>query len=211
MSKQIKVVCPTHGLFEQVAESHLKYGCRQCSFKIRGQSRSKTLQGELDKRSRKFFNKAKEVHGATYDYTLTIFKDVREKVTITCHKHGPFVQIARVHIGGSGCQLCAKESSTSKPERAWLDSLGVDVSIRNKIVRVGGKRLSVDAFDPSTNTVYEFWGDYWHGNPLCPKASKSPKAEERYRKTLAKINLIKANGYNLVEIWEKDWKVTRSQ
>jgi hypothetical protein len=27
------------------------------------------------------------------------------------------------------------------------------------------KRKPVDGYDENTNTVYEYLGDYWHGNP----------------------------------------------
>ena len=211
MSKPILIGCPDHGPFEQIAESHLKYGCRDCGNVKKGRARAKTLASKLDDRSLAFFQKVRNTHGETYDYSLCEFKDVRLKITIICRKHGPFEQIARVHASGSGCQRCAKESSTSKPEQLWLDSLEVEVHHRNQIIRAGSKKLSVDGYDPTTNTVYEFWGDYWHGNPNCPKASLSPKAESRYKKTLAKINLIKTSGFNLVDVWERDWKLSSSR
>jgi hypothetical protein len=211
LSYKIKIVCPDHGLFEQVAESHLKYGCRLCGNVTKGKARAATLANKLEERTGSFFETVRKTHGTTYDYSKSQFVDVRLKITITCPKHGDFEQVARTHASGSGCQKCAKESSTSKPEQAWLDSLGIKTSDRNQIVVAGSKKLSVDAYVAASNTVYEFWGDYWHGNPNCAKSSASPKAEERYRKTLAKIELIKTSGFNLVQIWESDWKISNSQ
>ena len=173
MAKPITIGCPYHGFFEQIAESHLKYGCKTCGNVKKGKSRSATLVSKLDDRSEKFFKKVKDKHGETYDYSNTKFIDVRLPIDIFCRKHGNFTQIARVHASGSGCQKCAKESSTSKPEQEWLDSLNIDMQYRNQFIKAGSKRLSVDAYDPTTKTVYEFWGDYWHGNPNCSKSSKS--------------------------------------
>lgn len=47
----------------------------------------------------------------------------------------------------------------------------------------------------------------------CKKCSIEEKAKERintygelYQKTVMKSNIIKAKGYNLIEVWEYDWK-----
>ena len=36
---------------------------------------------------------------------------------------------------------------------------------REVTLKVKDKVYYVDGFEPKTNTVYEFNGDYWHGNP----------------------------------------------
>jgi hypothetical protein len=69
----------------------------------------------------------------------------------------------------------------------------------------------VDGYDPMTNTVYEFYGDYWHGNPDTTDHNKTNAHNKKpfrqlYEETLIKENLIKQTGYNLVTMWESDWK-----
>ena len=69
----------------------------------------------------------------------------------------------------------------------------------------------VDGFDDKTNTIYEFLGDYYHGNPkkfksndvnkICKKSYKQLLTE-----TMNRLNGLKLRGYNVNYIWESDWK-----
>ena len=60
-------------------------------------------------------------------------------------------------------------------------------------------------------TVYEFLGDYWHGNPdkfTRDEFNKRVKKTfgELYDATIHRQNEILENGYKLVTMWEMDWK-----
>jgi hypothetical protein len=57
---------------------------------------------------------AREVHGDKYDYDKTNYISTRGDVTITCPKHGDFIQTAGAHLGGSGCYKCAGETIGKK-------------------------------------------------------------------------------------------------
>lgn len=101
-------------------------------------------------------------------------------------------------------------------ERLWLDSLGIpnDQLHRTVNLRLDDKKCLVDGYDPTTNTVYEFHGDFWHGNPEVYDSDKmNPLVKKTfgqlYQRTLDKDNLIRSHGYNLVIIWESDWKKQR--
>lgn len=79
-----------------------------------------------------------------------------------------------------------------------------------KRIDIGKARLaSVDGFCEETQTVYEFHGDHWHGNPR----TKDPKTNpgniggtfgEIYEQTIEKENRIKAR-YHLVTDWEDEF------
>ena len=64
----------------------------------------------------------------------------------------------------------------------------------------------------STTTIYEFYGDYWHGNPNSRfKPDDMNKAvkktfRELYQATIQKEQELIAAGYKIVSIWESDWK-----
>ena len=67
-----------------------------------------------------------------------------------------------------------------------------------------------DGYCEKTNTVYEFHGDFWHGNPkLYNKNEIHPLTKksfgELYNNTVQKENIIKSNGYNLITIWESEY------
>jgi G:T-mismatch repair DNA endonuclease (very short patch repair protein) len=77
--------------------------------------------------------------------------------------------------------------------------------------RITGTRFSADGYCAETNTIYEYHGDYWHGNPMCFNPWKRNKSNntqfgELYRKTLEREQLICDLGYNLEDIWESEWK-----
>jgi hypothetical protein len=71
--------------------------------------------------------------------------------------------------------------------------------------------IKPDAFDPTTNTVYEFYGDYWHGNPNRFNLDKihhirKVSLRELYEKTITREQLIISAGYKIISMWELDWK-----
>lgn len=85
-----------------------------------------------------FIAEAKAIHDDFYGYSLTQYKGAREKLTIVCPKHGPFEQVAHVHLRGeigAGCERCSYEE---RGERA---------------------RMSFDEFLRRANEVHQgYWG-----------------------------------------------------
>lgn len=53
-----------------------------------------------------FIEKAQKVHGDRYDYSLSVYKNAKEKIIIICKIHGEFKQVARKHVSGQGCRKC---------------------------------------------------------------------------------------------------------
>ena len=95
---KVTIICPDHGEFEQMPQSHVtgKGGCRKC----------KTGAQRLNTET--FISKAKEFHGDRYDYSLVDYQSYNQhNVTIICKEHGPFEQIPNIHIKGSGCRICS--------------------------------------------------------------------------------------------------------
>lgn len=58
-----------------------------------------------------FIRRAKEVHGDTYDYSLTKYTSSLKKVEIICPIHHIFNQIAGNHMKGGGCKKCATQTT----------------------------------------------------------------------------------------------------
>jgi hypothetical protein len=65
-----------------------------------------------------------------------------------------------------------------------------------------------DGYCQETNTIYEFYGDYWHEiqNFIHRKINKTTFGEF-IPKTLDKERKIMDLGYNLITIWENDWNI----
>ena len=80
--------------------------------------------------------------------------------------------------------------------------------------RIPNTHYSADGYDEKTNTVFEFQGDYWHGNPLMFQSdqinpSKKCTFGELYDKTLNKRKILEELGYKYVEIWENKWNTLK--
>ena len=195
------IICKIHGEFKQTIDKHinLKRGCWDC-----GGSRKKTLN--------EFIKEANTVHHELYDYSFSKYINFETKLTIMCKKHGEFYQTPHNHIiGKQGCPHCVYR--ISKKETAWLNSIGLpnDEFHRNVLIRLFDRKIKADGYDPATNTVYEFYGDYYHGHPLHYNEFKiNPHTKcsfgELYKRTLKKEISIKNAGLNLIKIWEHEWK-----
>ena len=99
---KVKIICPIHVDFEQTPKHHLKgEGCFQCGRDTTGRKKTKTTA--------EFIADARAVHGDRYDYSNVKYKGASLKVEITCFEHGPFLQKATHHLGGTGCPSCANE------------------------------------------------------------------------------------------------------
>jgi hypothetical protein len=107
-------------------------------------------------------------------------------------------------------------TTTSFAETEWLDSLQIPMDCRQIKIIIGNQYYIVDAFDSETNTVYEFHGDYWHGNPsifhpykINKQAGKTFK--KLYTLTMEKEENLKRAGYKVISIWESDWNRSKLQ
>ena len=91
----ILINCPVHGDFMQMANSHLQgSGCPNCSTGHRYSTQE-------------FVEKARAVHGDTYNYDSSVYTFSTVKIKITCATHGYFEQIPNDHLRGKGCSKCA--------------------------------------------------------------------------------------------------------
>jgi len=90
----------------------------------------------------------------------------------------------------------------------WLDYISKKDNIIIKHALNDGEfiipdtKFKADGYCYKTNTIYEFNGDYWHGNlDIYNENDKSfygKTFKELYDKTIDKENIIKSLGYNLV-------------
>ena len=101
---KVEIICAKHGSFFQAPFDHASgVRCPKCSHEQVGH--------KLKLTKREFVKKARAKHGNVYDYSNVDYKNSREKVEITCFKHGSFWQSAGAHLyTGSGCRECAKEN-----------------------------------------------------------------------------------------------------
>lgn len=99
MKYPIRIICPEHGEFWQVASGHLNCGCNLCG----NEQISRTLTYDKETVLKKFRN----THGNKYDYSLVEYVASSQKVKIICREHGVFEQTPANHWKGEGCPICA--------------------------------------------------------------------------------------------------------
>lgn len=96
---KVHIICPTHGDFKQVANSHVRgSGCSACG--NLATSKGKRYTKEI------FVSKAQEVHDSAYDYSDVIYTSSKVPVNIVCNIHGAFSQVPADHLSGCGCPIC---------------------------------------------------------------------------------------------------------
>jgi len=202
----IEIICPDHGKFSQTPTNHLKgQGCPKCG-KLRA---SVSITSNNDD----WIDKAIKRHGQKYDYSKVNYVSATTKVTIICPKCGPFIQRPSDHLTGHGCPKCNHRISNAS--QAWLTQLGIPDDPYHREVGglIKGKNYTVDGYDPITKTVYEFNGDYWHGNPQIYKPSDiNPSTGitygELYERTLTKRDTFIEHEFKVISMWESDFKST---
>ena len=102
-SKNIKIICKIHGIFEQTPDNHYAgRGCPTCAKKIRATKRIIPLKI--------FLKRAKNAHGDRYDYSLSEYVNIKTKIKIICKVHGIFNQTPEEHCYGRGCPKCGIEN-----------------------------------------------------------------------------------------------------
>lgn len=102
---KVEIICPIHGMFEQSPDKHVNSmcGCPQCA-------------GNKQATTEAFVQKARLIHGFTYDYSLVKYVNNRVDVGIICPEHGLFWQSPTNHLSGRGCPHCANNIKLSTDE-----------------------------------------------------------------------------------------------
>jgi very-short-patch-repair endonuclease len=189
-TSKINIICKEHGDFYQTPHKHLQgKGCPKC-------------KGGVKSNIHEFIIKVDSLHNSKYTYDKSVYINNYTNITITCKEHGDFYQKPTNHLQGKGCTKCVKKFGIK--ENKWLDSL----NIKERQVRIG--KYIVDGYDESTNTIYEFNGDFWHGNPELYNGTDmnsllNKTFGELYRNTIDREKYLIKKGYNFISIWENDF------
>lgn len=126
---KVKIICPEHGEFEQIAKSHelRGAGCLNCS-------------GHNIPTTEEWIIEAIKKHGDKYDYSKVIYVSNKKKVIIGCPVHGDFEQVANNHLRlGQNCPACSgKIPHTTETFIAKVRELHSDKYDYSKTVFVRG-------------------------------------------------------------------------
>ena len=196
---KVEILCNIHNeYFWQSASSHLSgKGYPKCN----KSNKSNTEE---------FIIKSRNVNGDKCGYDRTIYVDFSTPVELFCNFHKTyFLRTPEANLKGRCCPTCSR--SISQKEIAWIASLNNPNIKKDCRIYIDKKLIIPDGFDETTNTMYEFYGDYWHGNcskfdPNKMNYSVKKTFIQLYNATMKREALIKSAGYNLVAIWESDYE-----
>jgi len=151
-----------------------------------------------------FIKKSKSIHGDKFKYHKVEFNKISDKIILICDNNHEFKQNASNHLNGTGCPEC--NSKFGIKENKWLNLHNIPNEYRQ--YKIGNYK--VDGYDPNTKTIYEFNGDFWHGNPnLYNKDDINLVTKktfgEMYERTIKREEKLKNMGYNLIKIWESEF------
>jgi len=185
---KIKIICPEHGMFEQIPNIHLNgNGCSICA----GSKKSSTQE---------FISKSINIHNNKYDYSLVEYSNNITKVKIICPLHGIFDQSPSSHLNGNGCPRCAKiKNLTTNSE---FISKANDIH-NNKydysLVEYINSYTKVTIICPEHGTFDQKPNSHLNGNS-CPRCAKT-KNLTTIDEFISKANIIHNNkyDYSLVE------------
>jgi hypothetical protein len=211
---EIIIICKkqNHGEFKQRPDCHLLgSGCIKCQY---DKKRSNTEE---------FIIKAKKLHENKYDYSKVDYNSSNVKISIICveNNHGVFNQTPNGHLRGRGCPKCIS-NAYSKVQIQWLELLSNLYNINIQHALNGGEyiiektRWKADGYCAETNTIFEYHGSFWHGDPVLYKSEMMNPVLKKtmgdvYNNTIIREQKIKELGYNLVVMWESEWlKINKS-
>lgn len=193
--EKVCIICPTHGKFWQTPFGHLRgQGCPIC--------RNEKISKAIKKDTEYFIEKSKLVHGDRYDYSKSKYEGTHTKITITCKKHGDFLQYPADHIRGVGCPKCRTSHLEESVENILIKN-HIEYETQKKFEWLKNKqKMPLDFYLPSLNLGIECQGEqhfmpkkYWGGEKTFVKTKKSD---------ILKQKLCKENGVNLEYILYND-------
>lgn len=192
---KVLIICPKHGEFYQSPDAifNKNRGCQTCELE------SRRIPFE------EFVERSEEVHKNKYSYYQEDYICSQELCRINCKIHGDFWQVAHYHLLGKSCKFCAT-NSISKKETYWLNLWKIPQEWRN--IYLGKYRP--DAVDVEGRKIWEFYGDWWHGNPKIYPPMKIHSVNKKpygllFNRTKEREDYLKSRGYSLIILWEKDY------
>ena len=81
---------------------------------------------------------------------------------------------------------------------------------------LGPRKYAFDGYSEETNTVYDYYGCFWHGCRKCfseDKTLRNPDTQKlltvSFKETMKREDELRALGYNVKTIWACEWKAMK--
>ena len=185
--KKVTIICNKHHISITKKVVFFLYrninGCPEC---------------KIEKLTKDFVRRAKEIHGDKYDYSLVRYINAHTPVKIICPEHGLFEQTPDKHICSKhGCPYCGgsfphtNESFIEASKRVHGDRY--DYSL----VEYVNNRTKVKIICPEHGVFEQTPENHLAGNG-CPRCAKAVRNTEEFIEVATKIHKAKYD-YSLVD------------
>lgn len=196
-------------LYERIHCSWCKYGrSKRCA-------KSQEMLNQFIERAMNI-DKHKNPDGShKYSYEKSKWYGYENYIEIYCYKCKKiFYQTAYNHLN-YGCSGCCKGNYSYKQIMflklySLINNINIQHAENGGEYIISNSKYKADGYCKETNTIIEFHGDFWHGNPKIYNTNQINQVNKKtfgelYNKTIKKEDFIKEQGYNLVVIWERDF------
>lgn len=149
--------------------------------------------------TKKFINMANKIHGNKYDYSITDFISMSDKIKIICPKHGVFEQNAHSHLSGCGCSKCKNEHTSIRCRKSNAEFIKESKKIFENLydyslVNYINQRTKIKIKCNKCNNVFEQFPNNHLNGEGCPYCyGKTKNSTEQFVK---KAKLIHGDKYD---------------
>jgi hypothetical protein len=101
-------------------------------------------------------------------------------------------------------KITPPRGSVSKWEEKWLSQF--NITHWQHHIKINDRTYIVDGYDERTETVYEFLGSFWHGNPAIYDPDDINPVCKRtfgdlYKQSMERLQMFRDHGYTVVYEW----------
>lgn len=120
--------------------------------------------------------------------------------------------ISESHVSKVKRRFNIKEKNRDTIERKFLEEYYKEYNLELEYqFYIKEIKVRCDGYCASTNTIIEFLGDYFHGNPLTKNEEEinvfnKKSMKQLYIETFERFDEIVKHGFKIIYIWESDYK-----
>lgn len=183
-TKPINIICRNHGIFRQRPRDHVNStnGCPKCA-------------GNQKLTTEEFIGRAANRWGGLYSYDRSVYVTGKDKITVTCHKHGDFQITASYHLADGGCPHCSLSTEQHDLVEFVKSSYSGEIRIND---RTAIRPLELDLYLPQKSLAIELNGNYFHSY----NRQETSRERERHRH---KHSVCAASGLHLLQFTDYEW------
>jgi hypothetical protein len=132
-----------------------------------------------------FIERAKHVHGDSYDYSKVEYTSSDTNVNIICKLHGEYPQTPSTHLSGAGCGKCAIVAR----KRTMLERYGVENPSQNKEIKEKKKLTNLSRFGVEYSFQSEEIKEKTKQTNIERYGTKSPLGNKEIQEKFKQTNL----------------------